>query len=403
MATYDSIGQKYVRLALHLEHHIEGFVDGYYGPPEFTVEVSAEAPREAVALQDDATRLAEHVAAADIDAQRRDYLVRQVRAMQTMLRRLSGEELSLAEEVQGCFDITPLRIPESEFETGLRELDTLLPGRGDLATRHAQWNRQFELAKERILPVMETTLAEVRRRTRAMLNLPTDEGVEIQLVSNQPWAGYNWYLGQNHSRIDINTDLPVRADAATNLMAHEAYPGHHTEHMLKEQRWYRQAGRLEHSILLLLAPESFVAEAVATVAVDVISPERGEQNAWLNNVLYPKAGISVDVELQARLEQASEKLSGVSGNAAFLLHQEHRPEEEIVEYIRYYGLRTEKEARQSLRFLKRSLFRAYIFNYFFGRRLLKQAFAVGEVLNVFRRVVSEPVTPSAIVARYGVQ
>jgi hypothetical protein len=150
----------------------------------------------------------------------------------------------------------------------------------------------------------------------------------------------------------------------------------------------------------LLAPESFIAEAIATVAEDVVFPDRSERAIWLRTVLYPQAGITTDVDLQLRLERAAEKLDGVGGNAAFLLHEDHRPDEEVVAYMKQHGLRTEKEARQTLRFIRNPVFRAYIFNYFYGRRLLKQCFAVGGVWDVFRWVVSEPVTPSAIVARY---
>ncbi len=401
MGTYEPLGEEYVRLALRIERHVEGFVDSYYGPAELKAQVANEAPREIAALLDDAARLRVLIEATPMDDSRKDYLTRQVRAMHTVLRRLSGEEVSLSAEVQGCFDITPRRVPESEFEVGLRELDALLPGQGDIAARRAQWNRQFELPQERVFPVIETALAEVRRRTRAMLELPAGESVKVQLVSDQPWGGYNWYFGHSRSRVDVNTDLPVRADAAMGLMAHEGYPGHHTEHAIKEQHWYRQAGRLEHSILLLLAPESFIAEAIATVAEDVVFPDRAERAEWLRTVLYPKAGIHADVDLQMRLEQASEKLDGLGGNAAFLLHEDHRPAEEVLEYIRHYGLRTEKEAQQHLRFLSNPLFRAYVFNYADGCRLLKKAFDSGGTRDVFRWAVSEPVTPSAILAHYG--
>lgn len=193
----------------------------------------------------------------------------------------------------------------------------------------------------------------------------------------------------------------MRADAILMLMAHEGYPGHHTEHTIKEQRWYRQASRLEHSVLLLLAPESFIAEGIATVALDVIFPDRNERAEWLRTVLYPQAGIRVDVDLQMRLEQAAEKLDGLGGNAAFLLHEDHRPAEEVLQYVRQYGLQTEKEARQYLRFLSNSLYRAYIFNYDYGRKLLQRAFHVGATRDVFCWAVSEPVTPSGITAHYG--
>jgi len=226
--------------------------------------------------------------------------------------------------------------------------------------------------------------------------------VELKLVSDQPWSGYNWYLGSSRSRIEINTDLPVRADYVVDLVAHEAYPGHHTEHALKDECWYRQAGRLEHCILLLLAAESVISEGLATLADELIFPDRDELASWLREVLYPAAGIQADVDLQMRLANAVEKLDGVSGNAAFLLHEDRRPEDEVVEYIRRYGLRTEKEARQTLRFIGNPIFRAYIFNYSHGRRLLKQAAATTSLQEVFRWAVSEPVTPSAVADRFGV-
>jgi len=397
----ETIGRDYLTLALRIERHVEGFVDGYFGPPEIKAAVEAEPLREIAALRDDVAQLQARVAESEMNAQRRHFLTKQLHAMATVLQRQAGETLAYRDEVAGCFDIHPQPIPEAEFEAGLEALNALLPGEGALLPRLTEWKRQFELPKERILPVMETALAEVRRRTLSLLTLPEGEAVTVALVSDQPWSGYNWYLGAYRSRIDINTDLPVRANTILGLIAHEAYPGHHTEHVIKEQRWYHEEGRLEHGVLLLLAPESCIAEAIATVALDVIFLETEEKRAWYREVLYPLAGIEVDVDVQLALEEAQEKLGGVSGNAAFLLHEEGRPEAEVVAYLCRYGLRTEKEARQSLRFISHPLFRPYIFNYFYGRRLLKRAFAVAEKQAVFRWVVSEPVTASSIVARYG--
>lgn len=402
MNAADPIGHAYVKLALRINRHAAGFVDGYYGPPEWKASIEAEPVRPVAALQDDAQRLREAIARAEMDAQRRDFLMKQRTAMEMVLRRLAGEDVPYAEEVQACFDITPSRIPEAEFDRALRDLDALLPGTGDLAARQVAWKRTFELPNERVLALAQTTLTEVRRRTQAILELPAGESMELKLVSGQPWSGYNWYLGQGRSRIEINTDLPVRADFLLNLMAHEAYPGHHTEHAIKEARWYVQAGRLEHSILLLLAPESLIAEGIATVAQEVILPDKVELAAWLREVLYAQAGIEADVDLQLRLAQVAEKLAGVSGNAAFLLHVDKRPEDKVIEYLCHYGLRTEKEARHSLAFLSNPLYRAYTFTYFYGRRLLKDAFAKADMLDVFRWVIRDPVTPSAVATRYGV-
>ena len=401
MNTYDRIGEAYVHLALRMDRHAAGFVDGYYGPPEWKASIDTEPLRPISALREDAKHLREAITRTEMDAKRRDFFTKQVTAMEMVLRRLTGEDVPYVEEVQACFDITPSRVPEAEFEQALRELDTLLPGAGDLPARQAAWKRPFELPNDRVMPLLETALAEVRRRTLGILELPAGESMELKLVSGQPWSGYNWYLGQGRSRIEVNTDLPVRADYLVGLMAHEAYPGHHTENAIKDEHWYGQAGRLEHSILLLLAPEAVISEGIATVAEDVIFPNKAELAAWLQEVLYPQSGIRVDVDLQLRLAKAAEKLAGVSGNAAFLLHADRRPEEEVVEYVRHYSLRTEPEARRTLAFISNPLYRAYIFTYFYGRRLLLGAFASGGMLNVFRRVIREPVTPSAVAAQCG--
>jgi len=398
MNTPDPIGQAYVQLALRLDRHVAGFVDGYYGPPEWKASIDAEPLRPIAALQDDARRLHEIIARTDMDAQRRDFLTRQVTAMEMVLRRQTGEDVPYVDEVQACFDITPSRIPEAEFDAALRELDTLVPGTGDLRARLPAWKRRFELANERVMPLLETALAEVRRRTVRILELPAGESVEMRLVSGQPWSGYNWYLGQGRSRIEVNTDLPVRADFLVHLIAHEAYPGHHTEHAIKEALLYRRAGRLEHSVLPLLAPECVVSEGIATVAQDVIFPDQAELADWLREVLYPQAGIQVDVDLQLRIAEVGQALDGVGGNAAFLLHVGRHPQEEVVDYIRHYSLGTEVEARRSLAFLNNPLYRGYVFTYFYGRRLLKDAFGRGAMLDVIRRVIAEPVTPSSLAA-----
>jgi len=242
--------------------------------------------------------------------------------------------------------------------------------------------------------VLRLALAEVRRPTLELLDLPDGEEVTIEIVQDKPWIAYNWYLGGYRSRIEVNTDLPVRANAAVGLMAHEAYPGHHTEHAIKEQRLYRGDGRLEHSIFLMNTPECLVSEGIASVAREVVFPDDALV-AWLRDELYPAAGIQgVDSELQVRIDRAAEQLRDASGNAAFLLHEDGLSEDQVLAYLQHYALRTQDEARQTLKFLTNPLFRAYIFTYYYGRDLLRRAFEVHDVSSMFRRVVSEPVTPA---------
>ena len=48
--------------------------------------------------------------------------------------------------------------------------------------------------------------------------------------SDEPWAAYNYYEGDLRSRIAVNTDVPMATNFVLELMAHELYPGHQTEH-----------------------------------------------------------------------------------------------------------------------------------------------------------------------------
>ncbi|MBN9618191.1 MAG: extracellular solute-binding protein, partial [Actinobacteria bacterium] len=69
----------------------------------------------------------------------------------------------------------------------------------------------FEVPIEAARTIVPAIVAEVRRRTAALVRLPENESVELSFVSDKPWSGYNWYLGGNRSLIEINTDLWKKA------------------------------------------------------------------------------------------------------------------------------------------------------------------------------------------------
>jgi hypothetical protein len=140
------------------------------------------------------------------------------------------------------------------------------------------------------------------------------KGIEVSMVSNQPWSGYNWYLGNCRSRVEINTDLPIQASRLLNLVAHEGYPGHHTEHAIKEQRLYRELGYGEHAIQLINTPECVLSEGIATLADRSSSRRRGGHLA--HERLYRPAGIDVDPNQELQIIRSQQALTSVAGNAA---------------------------------------------------------------------------------------
>jgi hypothetical protein len=196
--------------------------------------------------------------------------------------------------------------------------------------------------------------------------------------------------------VEYNIDLPTNLLHVVDAMAHEAYPGHHTEHALREKLQYQEQGYLEHSILLINTPECVIAEGIATVAADMIFAP-GETHSWLREHVYPQAGIDlgdVDDEVVSR---ADRMLSGVRGNAVFLLHEDGRSDDEVVAYLQQYGLLSEVRARKALDFLKSPLWRAYTFTYYYGRRLMLPLLQGDDRQAVFRRILTEQVYPSLLV------
>ncbi len=389
----DALSRRYIELAFDLEAHVEGFVDAYFGPPELK---QRPGPRPPAAIAEDLAALRAEVAASDYPASRRGYLEVQLRAMETTARRLAGEPIGFGDEVRACFDVEPVRVPEAAFEEANAELEALIPGDGPLAERLAAWRRRYEVAPEVARQMIDLVAAEARRRTGALLGLPDPDEVRFELVSDKPWSGYNWYLGGGRSLVEINTDLPIRASGLLDLVCHEAYPGHHTEHALKEQLLYRGLGWGEQAIQLINTPECVIAEGIATLAADMVFGDEAWE--WAAERLYPLAGIAGDPERERRVAAAQWTMRALNSNAAALLHEDGADPEEVVAYLMRYGLRTEREARQSLRFISTPLWRTYSITYFVGRQILGDWIARGDRVARYRQLLTEQVYPSMLAA-----
>jgi hypothetical protein len=380
-----------------LEAHLPGFVDAYYGPVEWREAVEAVGVRPVIELAREADDLAASIAAdASMDAQRRDFLARQMRAIQTCLHPLQGESLSLVDEAEGLYDITPAWTDEGIFDEAQRGLDDLLPPGGSLAERMAARRQALEIPVEQVKSLLAEICYELRQRTRARFPLPEDESFEVEFVKDQPWGGYNWYLGGCRSRIDINTDLPLRIAHLTGLLAHEGYPGHHTELANKEMRLVRERGWLEHTIALINSPSCAIAEGIATRALEILMSEE-ERIAWQAE-LFRQAGYThLDARREDAIDETGRKLAGIGGNAAFLLHDRGASDEDVIAYIQRFRLATPEEARKTLAFLRAPRNRSYIFTYHCGGELLDALFAAkGDRDAWFTRLLTEPVTPSQI-------
>jgi hypothetical protein len=284
--------------------------------------------------------------------------------------------------------VRPGQVAEDDFAAAHRRLDAVLPGRGPLPERYITW-RESQVVPPETLPRAVASLAEdLRARTKRVFGLPDGERVDFEQVTNQPWSGFNYYLGGLHSRVVINVDLPVLSTSLGHLVAHEAYPGHHTEHSRKEVGLVRRRRQLEETIFLVGTPQCLLAEGLADLGLEVVVDQRPE--AMVASHLRP-LGIPYDADLVAQVSIAGDTLNAVRANAALLLHDEGLDEQQVVDYVAQWGLMSAARAQKAVSFLADPTWRAYIFCYVEGVALCRRF--VGADPTRFERLISEQLLP----------
>jgi hypothetical protein len=375
-----SVPEEYLELCLRLGRHVEGLVDSYYGPADIAERVESEELRAPADLVADAGRLREESESP--------YLEAQLVGLETVARKLAGEEIPFADEVERCYGIRPQRVPEERFEAAHRELDEALPPGGSLAERYQRWREGDAVPVDRLPAVLQALTGRLRGLTARRFGLPERETARLDFVTGEPWAAYNYYLGGLSSRVAVNTDVSLNASFVAELVAHELYPGHHTEHAWKEATLYREQGRLEESALMIGAPQSLIAEGIAGLAIDMVVDDH---DAFAAEVLG-EHDIAYDAEAGRRIRQARAPLERVVGNAAQLLHEDGASSEEAQAYIQRWGLVSEKRAKHNVEFVTHPVWRSYITTYADGDELCRN-WVDGDPAR-FKRLLTEQLTPA---------
>jgi hypothetical protein len=390
----------YLELGLALGRHIDGLVDAYYGPPSLADRVAAEPPRPAKRLVDEARQLLAALAGgapldgdgAD-DGPRRAWLTAQVRGLLATARRLAGDDVGYEDEVEQCYGVRPRPVPEDELHAAHLRLHEALPGSGPLPERLIAWRESHAVAPETLPAAIASLADDLRERTQRAFGLPDGEHVDFELVTDKPWSGFNNYLGGLRSRVDINVDLPVLSTSLAHLVAHEAYPGHHTEHSRKEVGLVHRRHWQEESIFLVGTPSALLAEGLADLGLEVLVGRRPEQAVAEH--LRP-LGIRYDTEVVAAVAEAGEALSAVRGNAAIRLHVDGADPDTVIDEVARWGILPRPRAAKAVEFLMHPTWRAYVFCYIEGLRLCRQF--VGGDPSRFARLLTEQLTPADLAA-----
>ena len=400
----DAMGADFVKLALHMGRLDANYVDAYHGPAVWRADADGLTPDAALlagGIADLQTRLAARTASGEAETVRKAQLEKLLRAMAVRLKVVTGDPVSFNTEVSEIYDVTPPIYDLADYDAVLAEIDALVPGEGDLATRVDVFRNSLAIPKDKLQPVFDRAIAECRSRTQVHFDLPEDERFRMEFVTDKSWSGYNYYQGGYESLIQINTDFPIIIDRAVDLGCHEGYPGHHVWNLFIERELVGTRGWIEYTVNPLFGPFGPIAEGSANYGIALAFPGDEKIN-FEREVLFPMAGLDpADASKLAALNALTGQLSHATNEIARQYLDGAITREEAIPLIQRYYLASLEKSAQRVDFI--DTYRGYVINYNIGRDLagewVEAAGADTDARwNAFKAMLTGPVTASDIVA-----
>jgi len=374
----DSVAESYVKLTLEIGLYDPDYVDAYSGPPEWRPAPldsgsTNEFPRE------DLLRHADELLSRldDVDTERLEnleqrrfrFLRTHIASARARIELVGGKSMSFDEESRALYDAVAPPCNVDTLEAVLRELERLVPGTGDLAGRVESYRARFVIPKDRIDTVFAAAIAEARSRTTHHIALPDGESFEGEYVTEAPWGAYNWYKGDLHSLIQVNTGLPFRISSPLGLACHEGYPGHHVQNVLVEKHMLRDQEWIEYSVQPLFCPQAILNEGGANYGIYIAFTEE-ERIAFARDVLYPLSGLNPsNADEYHRFEQLTNRLGGARVEAIRRYLDGVMTRDEAAKWLQRYALLSAERAERYIRFGEQ--YRSYIVTYSVGEELVR--------------------------------
>lgn len=299
----DAIAEGYVRVALELAQHDPELVEDWRGPESW--RPGPRVPVAGLLKKIEALQANVHGAppasASRDDAERHRYLAAQLRALHFAAERQLGRPAGIDDQLREEFGVEPEPFDAARMERVRAEIARVLPGTSPLAERVAALRRRTSVPADRRVTVIEQAIAACRRATAAVIRLPPDEGVRVQLEPGLVWDGFTRYQGRHRSELQINDEALLDVARALRLACHEGYPGHHVQQVLIDVTFTNRQ-REELQLVPAFGPHLLFAEGAAEVGADLALPE-DQRVSLYRDVLFPAAGANAaDVPALVRVE-----------------------------------------------------------------------------------------------------
>ncbi|MFX1270895.1 MAG: hypothetical protein ACFFAX_04355, partial [Promethearchaeota archaeon] len=230
------VGREFIRLCGEVGNFSKSvtglsIVDAYYGPDELAPDRQAK-DREPDIMMHELSVLYDNIKDEIKLPLRSKYLTTEVYSLQSVVRWMTGEEMSYTDIVENVFGIKPTRFSEKEVEEAMKNVEAAFsdcPG-SDTRERVEQFKLDGQVqgveAKNYIEGELQQSAKDVgmlfQKKVYASMDATViDNGIEYKAVTDKPWGGYNYYQGDYKSKNEFNVDRPFSKHGLAAVIYHE--------------------------------------------------------------------------------------------------------------------------------------------------------------------------------------
>jgi len=320
--------------------------------------------------------------------------------MKTSIEVLNGVEMSFRDKFQRLYDISLQPCEDSELIDLKEEHNVAYEGSGSLGEKLSKLRELRKISKSKVYDLFKEALKIVKNRTKELYPnlLPPKEEISIVLIGDKKnneakWSYYNWYLGNYKSRIEVNPNYNMYWSSLLDAAAHEGYPGHHTEFVVKEYRLFHRNSQFEHSILLLNSPTLVISEGIASTALNTLYSYRDQAEISLKEFCSNK---HIEVPLSVLIKQfnVKRKLEQFSYNLAYHSLIDEWSDKKLIRYASNFEIYSKEDLINRMKLLKNPVHSTTTFSYFLGSRLISNKYGEFPLAKNFIELLTNPILPS---------
>jgi len=175
--------------------------------------------------------------------------------------------------------------------------------------------------------------------------------------------------------------------------AHEGYPGHHTEFVLKEQCLYRKLYQFEHSLLILHSPKLIISEGIGNLAISVMFSDQDAAEISLRE-FCPDKSKTDSIDVIASQNNVRRKLSLFWYNLAYRALIDKCSTKELIRYGKNFEVFNEDTIQNNLKRMSDPVHSKNAFLYDLGTNIIRNKYGNIPSAKNFQNLLENAILPS---------